>query len=77
MPKYDVTDEAVIDSPHMVVYKAVLDKYAGVTNWWTPILEFKLRGDLPIDQEGAIGDITSKSAKCSFKVTKIAEGKSI
>jgi hypothetical protein len=77
MPKYDVTDEAVIDSLPMVVYKAVLDEYAGVTNWWTPILEFKLRGDSPIDHEGAIGDMTSKGAKCSFKVTKIAEGKSI
>jgi hypothetical protein len=77
MPKYDVTDEAVIDSPPMVVYKAVLDEYAGVTNWWAPILEFKLRVDLPIDHEGAIGDMLSKGAKCSFKVTKIAEGKSI
>lgn len=77
MPKYDVTDETVIDSPPMVVYKAILDEYAGVTNWWTPILEFKLRGDIPIEHEGAIGDMTSKGAKCSFKVTKIAEGKSI
>ena len=49
MPKIDVTDEAVIDSPPMVVYKAILNEYAGGTNWWMPYLEFKLRGDLPID----------------------------
>jgi hypothetical protein len=77
MPKYDVIDEAVIDFPPMVVYKTILDEYAGVTNWWTPILEFKLRGDIPIEHEGAIGDMISKGAKCSFKVTNIAEGKSI
>ena len=29
MPKIDVTDEAVIDSPPMVVYKAILDEFAG------------------------------------------------
>ena len=77
MPKYDVTDEAIIDALPMDVYKAILDEYAGVTNWWAPILEFKLRGDIPIDHDGATGDMTSKGAKCSFKVTKIAEGKSI
>ena len=77
MPKYDVTDETVIDSSVMEVYKAILNEYAGVTNWWMPILEFKLRGDLPIDHEGAIGDMTSKGAKCSFKVTKIAKDNSI
>jgi hypothetical protein len=77
MPKYDVTDETVIDSSVMEVYKAILNEYAGVANWWMPILEFKLRGDLPIDHEGAIGDMTSKGAKCSFKVTKIAKDNSI
>jgi hypothetical protein len=77
MPKYDVTDEAVIDSPPMTVYKAILNEYAGVTHWWIPILEFKLRGDIPIDHEGATGDMTSKGAKCSFKLTKIVEAKSI
>ena len=61
----------------MIVYKAILDEYSGVTRWWLPILEFKLRGDIPIDLEGAIGDMTSKGAKCSFKVTKIVEAKLI
>jgi hypothetical protein len=77
MPKYDVTDETVLDSSPMEVYKAILNEYAGVTNWWMPILEFKLRGDTPIDYEGAMGDMISKGAKCSFKVTKIEEAKSI
>jgi uncharacterized protein YndB with AHSA1/START domain len=77
MPKYDVTDEAVIDASPTVVYEAILDEYAGVTNWWMPILEFKLRGNTPIDHEGAMGDMISKGAKCSFKVTKIEEAESI
>jgi hypothetical protein len=42
----------------MVVYKAILNEYAGVTHWWMPYLESKLRGDIPIDHEGGIVDIT-------------------
>ena len=77
MPKYDVTDEAIVDALPMDVYKAILDEYAGVTNWWAPILEFKLKGDIPIDHEGAIGDMISKGAKCSYKVKKIEGAMSI
>ena len=81
MPKIDVIDEAVIDAPPMVVYKAILNEYAGVTHWWMPILEFKLRGDMPIDREGAIVDMTIRNrgvtSKVSVKVTKIVEAKSI
>ncbi len=82
MPKnVEVIDEAVIDSPPMVVYKAILNEYAGVTHWWMPIFEFKLRGDIPIDHEGAIVDIIMRNrgvtTKISVKVTKIVEGKSI
>jgi hypothetical protein len=77
MPKIDVINEAVIDSSPLTVYKAILNEYAGVTNWWIPILEFKLRGDIQIDQEGATGDMISKGAKCTFKVTKLLEAKSI
>jgi hypothetical protein len=55
MPKdIDVVDEAVIDSPPLAVYKAILNEFAGVTHWWMPYLESKLRGDIPIDREGAI-----------------------
>ena len=78
MPKIDRLDEAVIDSPPAVVYKAILNEYAGVTHWWMPYLEYKMKGDMPIDREGAIGEMTfhfSKraSSKSSFKVTKILE----
>ena len=81
MPKIDVTDEAVIDAPPVAVYKAILNEYAGVTHWWMPVLEFKLRGNKPFDCEGAICDLTAHgsgmSAKFSVKITKIVEAKSI
>ena len=81
MPKIDVHDEAVIDSPPMVVYKAILNEYAGVTHWWMPHVESKLRGDMPIVREGAIVDIAVHSrgvtSKFSAKMTKIVEAKSI
>jgi len=82
MPKSEPIDEAVIDAPPMVVYKAILNEYAGVTHWWMPHVESKLRGNMPI-REGAIIDIiinpTSKmtSSKISDKVTKIVEARSI
>jgi hypothetical protein len=57
MPKIDVTDEAIIDSPPLEVYKTVLDEYSGVTHWFMPILAYKLRGDMPI-REGAVVDRT-------------------
>ena len=80
MPKIDVISEAVIDSPPMVVYNAFLDEISGVTNWWMPDMQYKQRGDTPIDREGAIFDAiinpTSRmNAKFSCKVTKIVEGK--
>ena len=80
VPKIDVLNETVIDSPPMVVYKAILNEYAGVTYWWMPTVEFKLRGDLPIEREGAIVDIIAHgnaTAKVSVKMTKIVEAKSI
>ena len=82
MPKIDVIDEAVIDSPPTVVYKAILNEYAGVTHWWMPYFEFKPRGDIPIDREGAIVDVTINpksriNSTVSEKWTKLAEAKSI
>jgi hypothetical protein len=81
MPKIDVIDEAVIDSPPMAVYKAVLNEYAGVTHLFMPYFESKLRGDIPIDHEGAIVDMTMHDRgvtfKASAKMTKIVEAKSI
>jgi hypothetical protein len=82
MPKIDSINDAVIDAPPMVVYKALLNEVAGVTHWWMPYMEFKLRGDIPIDHEGAIYDATISptsrmNAKFSAKLTKIVEGKLI
>jgi hypothetical protein len=79
MPKFDFLDEAIVDSAPMVVYKAILNEASGVTHWWMPYCEFKARGDMPIDHEGAIFDITihiSGTPKFSAKVTKLVEGKS-
>jgi hypothetical protein len=76
-----VVDETVIDSPPMVVFKSILNEFAGITHWWMPYLESKLRGDMPIDREGAIVDITvhmrGVTSKFSYKLTKIVEGKLI
>jgi hypothetical protein len=83
MPKIDVIDEAVIESPPLVVYKAILDEFAGVTHWWMPYNGFRLRGDIPVDREGAVFDLIvfpkSRIASCkiSVKVTKLVEAKSI
>ena len=81
MPKYDVFDEALIDAPPLVVYKAILDEYAGITNWFLPILEFKLKGNMPIDREGAMVNMIAHSHGVSLhetcKITKLVEAKSI
>lgn len=79
MPKIESLDEAVIESQPMVVYKAVLNEYGGVTHWWMPIHESKLRGDSPI-AEGAVVDIAihrTGNVKFSYKITKLVEGKLI
>jgi uncharacterized protein YndB with AHSA1/START domain len=80
MPKIDVSDEAIIDAQPTVVYKAFLDVYAGVTNWWTPTLESKIRGNKPVC-EGAVCDVVARShggsSKFSVKIVKAEEPKSI
>ncbi len=82
MPRIDDIHEVIIDSPPMVVYKALLNEVAGVTHWWMPYMAFKLRGDIPIDHEGATYDATISptsrmNAKFSAKMTKLVEGKLI
>jgi uncharacterized protein YndB with AHSA1/START domain len=80
MPKIDVVDEVVIDSPIIVVFKAVLNEHAGVTHWWMPYWESKLRGETPMDHEGVIFDITvhgRHAPRFSARITKIVEGKLI
>ena len=66
----------------MQVYKALLNEVSGVTDWWMPYMKFKLRGDTPIDHEGAVYEATISptsrmNVKFSAKMTKIVEGKLI
>jgi hypothetical protein len=81
MPRIDVTDEAVIDAPSIAVQKALLNEFAGLTHLFMPYYEFKLRGDTPIDHEGATFDLavhnSGVTSKLSAKITKIEEAKSI
>jgi hypothetical protein len=83
MPKLYASDEAIINAPPTAVYKALLNEYGGATHWWTFIQESILRGDIPIDHEGAIVDniIHSERAKgtpkFTYKFTKMLEAKSI
>jgi len=80
MPRIDAVDEAVIDSPALVVFRAILDEAAGVTHWWMPHWESKLRGETPIDRVGAVFDISIHgrgTPRFSGKITKIVEGELI
>ena len=81
MPKFDVIDEFVIDAQPMVVYKAFLEEFAGSTYLFMPYYECKIRGDIPIDHEGAIFDLAvhngRMTSKLSAKITKLEETKSI
>jgi len=77
MPRIDAFDEAVIDSPPLVVFKAILDEAVGSTHWWMPHWESKLRSGTA-GREGAVFDITihrTGTPKFSGKVTKIVEAK--
>jgi len=80
MPRISVVDETIIDKPPLVVFNAILNEYTGVTHWWMPHLELKPRGEIPIDREGAIIDVTVHcrgTPRFSAKITKIVEGKLI
>jgi hypothetical protein len=82
MLKVNVTDKGVIDSPPSVVYKAILNEYAGVTHWWMPFIESKLKGDIPATCEGAIFNVTAYpkkivKGKFSVRVIKLVKAKSI
>ncbi len=65
----------------MVVYKALLNEFAGITHLFMPCYEFKLKGDVPLNHEGAIFDLAihkkGVTSKLSGKITKIVETKSI
>ncbi len=80
MPRIDAFDEAVIDSPPLIVFKAILDEYAGITHWRMPMVESKIREGTPHGREGAIYDglrHTRGTPRGSLRITKIVEGKLI
>jgi uncharacterized protein YndB with AHSA1/START domain len=81
MPKIDVVDEAIIDSPPSEVFNAILEEYAGVTRWWMPHFEGKLKGEVPIGCVGAVCEMTGHThgvtARFSVKIVKIEQDKSI
>lgn len=76
-------DEAIIDGPPDVVFKAILDEYSRVTHWWLPYSEQRQRGNLPINEEGSIVDLTIRTKRTrgtpnfSYKLTKIVKPKLI
>jgi len=83
MPKMHASDEAIINSPQPLVFKAILDEYCGVTNWGMPYQESRPRGQIPEDREGAVVDIIIHSERArgtprfSYTFTKIVEPQSI
>ncbi len=78
MPKFDVSDEAVIDAAPVTVFKIILDELSGVTHFM-PGYEFKPR--TPMDHEGGTSDAKASShgiaAKFIVKVKRIEKDKSI
>jgi hypothetical protein len=80
MPRIDAFDEAVIDSPPLMVFKTILDEYAGITHWRMPLVESKIREGTRHGREGAIYDAmrhTRGTPKGSLRITKIVEGRLI
>ena len=67
-PKYDVTDEAIINASPDVVYKAMMDEYDGKTNWSMPYQSSKLREGDSCGNVGALVEITVP-AKIQLKFT--------
>ena len=67
-PKYDVTDEAIINANPDVVYKAMMDEYDGKTNWAMPYQSSKLREGDTCGKVGALEEITVP-AKIQLKFT--------
>lgn len=52
--KYDVVDEAVIESEAETVYKAIIDLYDGRANWWMPHVSSRLVQGHSSEEVGAV-----------------------
>ena len=82
MVKIDVTDEYIMEAAPLAVYRAFMNEVSGVTQWWMPDLGFKLKGNIPVEREGAVFDIIAHpnsrlNSKFSCKVKKVVEAKSV
>jgi hypothetical protein len=81
MPKANAIDEAIIDAPPLVVYRAVLDEYSGRTKLWMPFIEIKPKENMPMDCKGGVCQVITRShglkGKFTDKITKLDEGKLI
>jgi ribosome-associated toxin RatA of RatAB toxin-antitoxin module len=80
MAEYDVIDEAIIDADTATAYNTFLDEVRGLTDWWKPYWESKLRGDIPVGEVGAVVDITVRHAgttRFTAKVTEMIENQLI
>lgn len=71
-PKYDVTDEAIINASPDVVYKAMV---AEDKSWWNPYLYSKLREGDSSGKVGARYDITVPDIMTVKFTTKMVEVK--
>ncbi|MFA5386030.1 MAG: SRPBCC family protein, partial [Eubacteriales bacterium] len=74
-PKYDVTDEAIINASPDVVYKAMVDEYNGKTSWWNPYLSSKLREEDYSGKGGTLCDVTVPGIMTVKFTTKTVEVK--
>ena len=75
MPKYDVTDEAIVDASPDVVYDAVVDEMDGKTSWWMPHRSMKLREGDSYGEVGALVDSAVRSRLPTRFTTKTVEVK--
>ncbi len=63
-------DEATIDGSPQIVFGALMDEFLGVSGWWKPHLEFKIRGNEKVVQKGTIMDVTILSRFGKRKVVE-------
>ncbi len=72
----DVEDTALIDAEPAVVRAALADEIAGRTRWWSPYLQSKQRGSIPVDQVGGMMDgviHSGGSARFTARVMDISD----
>lgn len=80
MPKYDVTDEGIINGSPDVVYNAVIDEANGKTSWWLPHLSSRLRTGDSYGRVGAVVDMTvftKPSVKFAAKTVEVKKNELI